>query len=135
MNNSYNIAKECMEKAYNEVRANISPKFAKKLCEIISKISNNRYKNIVLSDDDGLKVEIENGSYVPVSRLSVGTIDQMYLSLRLSALAEITKETMPIILDGEIQNITLNEIDKDEKWIRKILNNKKIKLEDVFYAF
>ena len=60
---------------------------------------NPRYKNIVLSDDDGLKVEVENGSYVPVSRLSVGTIDQMYLSLRLSAISEITKETMPIILD------------------------------------
>lgn len=99
LNKSYNIAKECIEKAYKGVKENISPKFTKNLCKIISKISDNRYKNIVLSDDDGLKVEVENGSYVPVSRLSVGTIDQMYLSLRLSAISEITKETMPIILD------------------------------------
>ena len=53
----------------------------------------------MLNDTDGLSVEIENGSYVPASRLSVGTVDQMYLSLRLSSIDEISKETMPIILD------------------------------------
>lgn len=99
LNNSYNIAKECLEKAYVQVKENISPRFIGNLCDIISKISDNRYTNIVLNDNDGLNVEIQNGSYMPVSRLSVGTIDQMYLSLRLSALNEISNETMPIILD------------------------------------
>lgn len=99
LNNSYNIAKECLEKAYEKVKSSISPRFIKNLSDIISKISNDRYNNIVLTDDEGLKIEIENGSYMPVSRLSVGTIDQMYISLRLSALDEISNETMPIILD------------------------------------
>ena len=99
LNNSYNIAKECLEKAYNKVKENISPRFVSNLCDIISKISNGRYNNIVLNDDEGLNVEIPNGSYIPVSRLSVGTIDQMYISLRLSALNEISDEAMPIILD------------------------------------
>ncbi len=99
LNNSYNIAKECLERAYEQVKENISPRFIENLCDIISKISNNRYSNIVLNDNEGINVEIQNGSYIPVSRLSVGTIDQMYLSLRLSALNEISDETMPIILD------------------------------------
>lgn len=99
LNRSYNIAKECMEKAYAEMKQNISPRFTQNLCDIISKISNDRYKNIVLTDDEGLNVEIENGSYVPAHRLSTGTIDQMYLSLRLSALNEISTESLPIILD------------------------------------
>ncbi len=99
LNNSYNIAKECLERAYEKVKSSISPRFIKNLSDIISKISNDRYNNIVLTDDEGLKIEIENGSYMPVSRLSVGTIDQMYISLRLSALDEISNETMPIILD------------------------------------
>lgn len=99
LNNSYNIAKECLEKAYNLVKENISPKFTNNLCEIISKISDNRYSNVILSDTEGLKVELPNGNYIPASRLSVGTIDQMYLSLRLSALKEVTQEKMPIILD------------------------------------
>lgn len=44
-------------------------------------------------------VENEYGEYVPASRLSIGTIDQLYLSLRLSMVDEISKEHMPIILD------------------------------------
>lgn len=99
LNKSFNIAKECLERAYEQVKQNISPIFTENLCDIISKISDGRYTNIVFNDDDGLRVELQNGSYVPVSRLSVGTIDQMYISLRLSALNEITDESMPIILD------------------------------------
>lgn len=99
LNKSYNIAKECLEKAYTQVKENISPKFTQNLSDIISKISNNRYKNITVTDSEGLNVEIDDGRYIPASRLSVGTIDQMYLSLRLSALNEISDENMPIILD------------------------------------
>lgn len=99
LNNSYNIAKQCLEKAYEEVKKNISPKFTNNLCEVISKISDNKYNVVKVSDEEGLIVQIDNGNYVPAERLSVGTIDQMYLSLRLSSLKEISNENMPIILD------------------------------------
>ena len=42
---------------------------------------------------------IENGNYVEANRLSVGTIDQLYLSLRLSMIEDLSNEKMPIILD------------------------------------
>ena len=42
---------------------------------------------------------------------------------------------MPIILDGRIQYDTLTNINKKEEFVNKILNEKNIKLEDVFYAF
>ncbi len=99
LNKSYNIAKECLEKAYAQVKENISPKFTQNLSDIISKISNNRYKNVTITDSEGINVEIDDGRYISASRLSVGTIDQMYLSLRLSALNEVSDENMPIILD------------------------------------
>lgn len=99
LNNSYNIAKECMELAYDEVKKNISPKFTENLCETIGAISNNKYNVIKVSDEEGIIVQIDNGNYVPVDRLSIGTIDQMYLALRLSSLKEIAIENMPIILD------------------------------------
>ena len=43
--------------------------------------------------------ELENGNYVPAERLSTGTIDQLYLSLRLSIIKELSEETVPIFLD------------------------------------
>ena len=99
LNESFNIAKECLEKAYEEAKHNISPKFQEKLCQITSEVTAGKYNNIMINDETGLSVEIENGAYMPIDLLSVGTIDEMYLSLRLSTLTEISRENLPIILD------------------------------------
>ena len=40
-----------------------------------------------------------------------------------------------IILDGKIQEDILKEINKSRNWIERILKNKNIELNDVFYAF
>lgn len=96
---SYHIARECLEKAYDEIKHNLSPKFEQKLCEITSDLTNGKYQNISVNDETGLVIEVENGAYMPVSRLSLGTIDEMYLALRLSILAEICEENLPILLD------------------------------------
>lgn len=127
LNNSYNIAKECMEAAYDKIRNNVSPKFINNLSNIISKISNDKYSKINFNDEDGLTVETESGNYILAERLSTGTIDQMYLSLRLSTLSEISDEKMPIILDetfayfdnNRLENILdyINENFKDNQVI------------------
>ena len=44
-------------------------------------------------------VENEYGEYIPADLLSTGTIDQLYLSLRLSMIDDLSNEKMPIILD------------------------------------
>lgn len=93
------IAKEEIQKAYQEMKQKITPKFTKKLSEIIEKIADGKYKNIQFNEEQGIMVEIQNGNYVSAQNLSIGTIDQMYLSLRLSAIEEITKEKLPILLD------------------------------------
>ena len=42
---------------------------------------------------------------------------------------------MPIILDGKIQEETLDEIGEDNRFIDNILRKRKLRLEDIFYAF
>ena len=42
---------------------------------------------------------------------------------------------MPIILDGKIQYETLREMDRDDSFIYKYIDSKKIELKDIFYAF
>jgi len=42
---------------------------------------------------------LDNGKYIDSGLLSLGTIDQLYLSLRLSTIKEISDENLPIILD------------------------------------
>ena len=43
--------------------------------------------------------ELENGNYISVEKLSTGTIDQLYLSLRLAIIKELSEESIPIFLD------------------------------------
>ncbi len=93
------MAKENIEQAYSEMKNNISPKFTGKLSETIKKISNEKYSKVRLSDEYGLIVENEKGDFIPAVALSIGTIDQLYLSLRLATVDDISTEKLPIILD------------------------------------
>ena len=98
-NLSFMLAKQVLENAYINMKNSVTPKFTEELSKNISNITNGKYNNIRFNDEEGLIVEIENGDYIPASKLSVGTIDQLYLSLRLSMIEDLSKESMPIILD------------------------------------
>ena len=99
LNSSMELVKEVLTNSYEKMKKSVTPKFTQELSNTISKITNGKYANIIPNDDQGLLVELENGNYEPASKLSVGTIDQLYLSLRLSMVEELSEEKMPIILD------------------------------------
>ena len=42
---------------------------------------------------------------------------------------------LPLILDSDIQKDTLKILNKDRNWVLSLLEERSIKLEDVFYAF
>ena len=95
----FELTKKFLEKAYEKMKNSVTPKFTQNLSEIVAKISNGKYQKGSIHEKEGLVVETKNGEYISANLLSVGTIDQLYLSLRLSMLDEISKEKMPIILD------------------------------------
>lgn len=99
MNLSFELAKSVLEQAYEKMKNTVTPKFTEELSKNISSITDGKYNNIRLNDEEGLIVELQNGNYVPASKLSIGTIDQLYLSLRLSMIEDLSNENMPIILD------------------------------------
>ncbi len=93
----YDIVRELLNEAYEEMKGNVTPKFDKSLSKNIEKFSNGKYKKVILND--GLFVELDNGQYTSIENLSIGTIEQIYLSLRLSVIDEISSEKLPIMLD------------------------------------
>ncbi|HHW69196.1 MAG TPA: DUF421 domain-containing protein [Tenericutes bacterium] len=54
---------------------------------------------------------------------------------KLSVFKHPADYPFPIILDGNIEKETLKALNKDEKWLLKMLKDKKIELNDVFYCF
>ena len=81
------------------MKNSVTPKFTENLSTNISKITGGKYNKVMVNEDEGLIVGLENGDYVPVNRFSIGTIDQLYLSLRLSMIDELSEEKVPILLD------------------------------------
>lgn len=110
-----NLAKEILEKSYEKMKNNITPKFTENLIQNTKNILGEKYKNIIFKEDEGLVVELESGNYVNANLLSTGTIDQMYFALRLSVMQEIAKENLPIILDETFAYY-------DEERLENILN-------------
>lgn len=125
-NNSIKIAKEEIEKAEQEMKKNIIPKFAIKLSQIIEKISNGKYKNVQFNDEKGIIVEIENGNYINAQNLSIGTIDQLYLALRLSTIEEISEEKLPILLDEAFAYFDSDRLENILKYLNEQYNNRQV---------
>ena len=126
INLSFELAKEIITKAYEKMKNTVTPKFTQELSENISEITNGRYTNIRFNDEVGLIVELENGNYVPASKLSVGTIDQLYLSLRLSMIEELSEETMPIILDEVFAFYDTERLENILKYINDKFENHQV---------
>ena len=114
---SMELAKNILSSAYEKMKNSVTPKFTQNLSENIFEITDGKYKNVALNDNEGLLVELENGNYEMASKLSVGTIDQLYLSLRLSMVEELAEEKMPIILDEVFAYYDTNRLKNALKYI------------------
>lgn len=65
---------------------------------LVRKITNGKYTEVRI--DDQLRVMVKSGnSYIGMDYLSTGTIEQIYLALRLSIANVLIAEDLPIIID------------------------------------
>ena len=122
-NYEINLAKEFLEKAYEKMKINITPKFTENLSQTIKNITNDKYSKVNINDENGLIIEMQNGEYVSAEKLSIGTIDQLYLSLRMSMVEEISKEKMPIILDEAFAYYDDERLENILKYLIERFNN------------
>lgn len=92
-------AKSNIEEIANEIRNSFGKKLNERASYYMSKITNGKYDNLTI--DDRLNVSINSKrALISASKLSKGTIEQIYMSLRLAA-ADIIfeKDKKPILLD------------------------------------
>lgn len=92
-------AKENIEKIANEIRNSFGKKLNERASYYIAQITNGKYDR--LSIDDKLNISVNSKkALIQSSKLSKGTVEQIYMSLRLAA-ADIIFENdhKPILLD------------------------------------
>ncbi len=96
-------AQQHLKEAQDEVHRMLAPDLRQGLEERLSRVTAGHYSRARVDPEQGLEVqlEVEDGDYRSASELSYGTIDQVYLLLRI-ALAEALgnkKESAPLFLD------------------------------------
>ncbi len=101
-NNVENAALDLAIRTIQDLSEEIYDSFGSVLNEQVSalvrRITNNKYTEVRI--DDQLKVMVKSGnSYISMDYLSTGTIEQIYLALRLSIANVLIAEDLPIIID------------------------------------
>lgn len=104
LNHRYQVACaacEVMEETVGEIRQSFGPQLNRLTSEIMSNITGGAYSDVMVQKNYHMKViPGEDGHYREFSYLSSGTVQQLYLALRLAVIKMITEsETLPLMLD------------------------------------
>lgn len=94
-----NIAIEVLENADRKIKEKFGPTLNENIKEVFSKLTDNKYGDVILKEDYDLLVRDEE-SLFSSEYLSNGSRDQLYLSLRLALIKFLFKDKeVPIIFD------------------------------------
>lgn len=119
--NIINLAMQNLTQAYEEMKTTITPKFTQSLSSSISKITKNKYNKVTINNENAMIIENDKGEYIEADKLSTGTIDQLYFSLRLSMIDDLTKEKLPVMLDETFAYFDNNRLEQALKYLSEEL--------------
>ncbi len=95
-------AQRALSAATTELQRRFAPRISKRAQELFAKLTGGRYQQITLGEDLSLNARTESEDTLRSSQWrSDGTIDQLYLALRLAVAEELTPEA-PLILDDAL---------------------------------
>ncbi len=96
------LAQEVLYQASSALQRRFAPRISKRAQDIFTRLTGGRYQRLGLSDDLSLSTSAENEDTLRAAQWrSDGTVDQLYLSLRLAVAGELTPEA-PLVLDDAL---------------------------------
>lgn len=124
--NETELALNNIKMLLGENRDTILPKLMEKMSLIISKITMDKYSNILIDKNFNIKIkDKEINSFIDLESLSSGTIDQVYFAFRI-ALIDILFKDAPIILDDHFLQYDDYRLDNTIKYINELSKNRQI---------
>lgn len=96
------LALETLSQARGELQRRFAPKIAQRAQELLGSLTEGRYNRLSLGEDLNLRSAAENEDTLhDILWRSDGTMDQLYLALRLAVAEELTPQA-PLILDDAL---------------------------------
>lgn len=92
------LAIETIQDLSEEIYDSFGSVLNEKVSQIVSRITDHKYTEVKI--DDQLRVMVKKGnSFVNMEYLSTGTVEQIYLALRLTIAGVLMTEELPIVMD------------------------------------
>ncbi len=96
------MAQAALSKAGAALQRRFAPKISRRTQELFAAMTQDRYKRVVMAEDMQLRIAAEDEDTLrSAQRRSDGTIDQLYLALRLAVSEELTPDA-PLVLDDAL---------------------------------
>lgn len=93
------LAQKALSTAASELQRRFAPRIAKRAEELFGKFTDGRYEKLMLGEDMSVEARAEQEGTMRSSLWrSDGTVDQLYLALRLAVAEELTPRA-PLVLD------------------------------------
>ncbi|MGM8212067.1 AAA family ATPase [Virgibacillus sp. W0430] len=124
----YKTAKEMLGETKRNYRQKYLHAVLKKTTIYFSYITNQQYKKVYEpTEKEGFRVETEKGLIYRIDELSQGTIDQLYISLRI-AVSELMSEKhrLPFIMDDPFVHFDLERTKRMMKVIQQVSKDQQI---------
>lgn len=99
-----------------QMQTNLGTDLNEKASEILGKITDGKYKKLIINKDMKLFLMTDSGK-IPVERVSRGTIEQVYFAIRMAAVDLLYEEEFPVILDDTFVFYDDRRLENILKWL------------------
>lgn len=110
------MAEEKLKEAAEQMKGSFGKFLNDEISKIFSQITENRYEKVKIEENLDIKVYGEN-RWISLNRLSRGTQEQLYFSLRMAALHLLYEETIPVIFDDAFAFYDEKRLKSTLKWL------------------
>ena len=129
-----NLAIEKLTESYSILKSEVLPELESNIKKSIANTTNGMYKDVKYSDKQGLVFQNEALNIEPIEKLSLGTIDQIYLGFRIAIADKLANipfifdEAFVYFDDERLENILnlLAELSKDRQIIILTCSNREL---------
>lgn len=112
------MAEEQMQRAAQELGTQISERMDKRASQILTELTEGRYQSIRIGQK--LRISVWDGfRRIPAERLSRGTLEQIFFSLRMAAADILQEEPLPLILDETFAFYDEKRLESALKWLSR----------------
>ena len=123
------LAVETMRAADDDIQSRFSPELGKAAAEYMSMVTGGRYDTLLINRDFSAKTKAEGDSIAHETEyLSAGTLDLMYIAVRLAVckLALPEEANCPLIIDDAFVNLDAERTAQTMKLLREIAKERQV---------